>query len=156
MLDEKEAVLKVDPRQLDTLLHPNFDAKALKEAQAVASGLPASPGAAAGGVYFTAEDAAAAGKAGKDVILVREETTPEDIEGMDLARGILTARGGMTSHAAVVARGMGRPAVVGCHALHINEENKTMTINGKIYHEGDPLSMDGTTGHTFTLGLSPP
>ncbi|MGI6634547.1 MAG: pyruvate, phosphate dikinase [Christensenellales bacterium] len=154
MLDEKEALLKVDPRQLDTLLHPNFDAKALKEAQAVASGLPASPGAAAGGVYFTAEDAAAAGKAGKDVILVREETTPEDIEGMDLARGILTARGGMTSHAAVVARGMGRPAVVGCHALHINEENKTMTINGKIYHEGDPLSMDGTTGHIYA-GLIP-
>ncbi len=154
MLDTKAALLKVDPRQLDTLLHPNFDAKALKNATPVATGLPASPGAAAGEVYFTADDAAAAGKAGKDVILVRDETTPEDIEGMDLARGILTARGGMTSHAAVVARGMGRPAVVGCTALHINEHNKTLTVNGKVFKEGDNVSLDGTTGNVY-VGLIP-
>ncbi|NLB39580.1 MAG: pyruvate, phosphate dikinase, partial [Clostridiales bacterium] len=154
MLDTKAALLKVDPRQLDTLLHPNFDAKALKNATPVATGLPASPGAAAGEVYFTADDAAAAGKAGKDVILVRDETTPEDIEGMDLARGILTARGGMTSHAAVVARGMGRPAVVGCTALHINEHNKTLTVNGKVFKEGDNVSLDGATGNVYA-GLIP-
>ncbi|MDD4133481.1 MAG: pyruvate, phosphate dikinase, partial [Eubacteriales bacterium] len=112
-LTEEEAVLKVDPRQLDTLLHPNFDAAALGKAEIIASGLPASPGAGSGLVYFTAKDAAKAARDGKAVVLVREETTPEDIEGMDLSKAILTARGGMTSHAAVVARGMGRPAVVG-------------------------------------------
>ena len=154
MLDTKGALLKVDPRQLDTLLHPNFDTKAVKSAQPVATGLPASPGAAAGQVYFTADDAAAAAKSGKTVLLVRDETTPEDIEGMDLAKGILTARGGMTSHAAVVARGMGRPAVVGCSALHINEEKKTLTVGDKVFHEGDEMSLDGTTGHVYA-GLIP-
>ena len=154
MITEEEAVLKVEPRQLDTLLHPNFDANALKTAENIATGLPASPGAAAGELYFTAHEAAAAGKAGKSVILLRDETTPEDIEGMDLARGILTARGGMTSHAAVVARGMGRPAVVGCGALIINEEKKTLTVGGKTYHEGDNVSLDGSTGKVYA-GLVP-
>ncbi|NLO84412.1 MAG: pyruvate, phosphate dikinase [Clostridiales bacterium] len=146
MLTPEQAVLKVEPKQLDTLLHPNFDADAIKAAKPVAKGLPASPGAAAGKVYFTAADAAAAGKAGLPVILVREETTPEDIEGMDYSKGILTARGGMTSHAAVVARGMGRAAVVGCHELEIDEHNKTLTVNGKVFVEGDNVSLDGSTG----------
>ncbi len=149
-----EAVMKVDPKQLETLLHPNFDTDALKAAMCVATGLPASPGAASGGLYFTAVDAAAAGKDGKDVILVREETTPEDIEGMDLSKGILTARGGMTSHAAVVARGMGRAAVVGCEALQINEKKKTLTVGDKVFREGDPVSIDGSTGNVYE-GLIP-
>lgn len=149
MLSEDEAVLKVEPKQLETLLHPNFDLKAIEAAKAIAEGLPASPGAAAGGVYFTAAAAAKAGKAGKSVILVREETTPEDIEGMDLSKGILTERGGMTSHAAVVARGMGRAAVVGCKDLHINEEAKTLTVHGLVFHEGDPISLDGTSGKVY-------
>ncbi len=148
-LTEEEAVLKVDPKQLDTLLHPNFDEAALKAATLVTGGLPASPGAAAGALYFTADDAAKAGKEGKAVILVREETTPEDIEGMDLARGILTARGGMTSHAAVVARGMGRPAVVGAGSLLIDDVKKTMTVNGKVYNEGDNVSLDGSSGKVY-------
>ena len=155
LITEEEAVLKVDPRQLDTLLHPNFDAKAIKAATPVASGLPASPGAGAGQVYFTAHDAAKAAKEGKAVILAREETTPEDIEGMDLSRAILTARGGMTSHAAVVARGMGRPAVVGCHDLFMDEENKRMvTTSGEVFNEGDTISVDGTTGKVYR-GLIP-
>jgi pyruvate, orthophosphate dikinase len=149
MLTQDEAVLKVDPKQLDALLHPNFDSAALKKTAVIAKGLPASPGAANGGIYFTAAEAAAAGRAHKKVILVREETTPEDIEGMDFSQGILTQRGGMTSHAAVVARGMGRAAVVGCSDLHINEEKKTLTIGGKVYHEGDPLSLDGSTGNIY-------
>ncbi len=154
-LTEEEAVLKVDPRQLDTLLHPNFDEAALKKAEVIAAGLPASPGAGAGQVYFTAHEAAKAAKDGKNVILVREETTPEDIEGMDLSRAILTARGGMTSHAAVVARGMGRPAVVGCHDIFIDEEKKLMTTNkGQVFHEGDPISLDGGTGKVYK-GLVP-
>ncbi|NLA54638.1 MAG: pyruvate, phosphate dikinase, partial [Clostridiales bacterium] len=135
--------------QLDTLLHPNFDEETLKSAQVITTALPASPGAAAGALYFTAADAAKAGKEGKDVILVREETTPEDIEGMDMARGILTARGGMTSHAAVVARGMGRPAIVGAGALQIDDVKKTMTVNGKTYSEGDEVSLDGTSGKVY-------
>ena len=154
MISEEEAVLKVDPRQLETLLHPNFITEELKKAQPVAEGLPASPGAAAGGVYFSAHEAAQAGKEGKAVILVREETTPEDIEGMDLARGILTARGGMTSHAAVVARGMGRPAVVGCHDLVIHEDEKVLKVGDVVFHEGDPMSLDGTTGKVYK-GLIP-
>ena len=155
LLSKEEAVLKVDPRQLDTLLHPNFDEKALKAAKPFVSGLPASPGAGAGEVYFTAHDAAQAAKAGKNVVLVREETTPEDIEGMDLSRAILTARGGMTSHAAVVARGMGRPAVVGCHDIFIDDEAKKMTtISGEVFHEGDTISLDGTTGKVYR-GLIP-
>ena len=149
VLTEEEAVLKVEPKQLDTLLHPNFDAAAIKAAKAIATGLPASPGAAYGEVCFTAEDAVAQAKAGKKVLLVRNETTPEDIEGMDLAQGILTARGGMTSHAAVVARGMGRCAVVGCGALRINETEKTMTVDGKVYREGEFLSIDGSTGKVY-------
>ncbi len=149
MLTTDEAVLKVEPKQLDALLHPAFEAAALKKAAVIAKGLPASPGAAAGQVYFTAEAAASAGRAGIAAILVREETTPEDIEGMDLSKGILTARGGMTSHAAVVARGMGRAAVVGCGELHINEEKKTLTVGGKVYKEGDNLSLDGSTGNVY-------
>ena len=154
MLSEEEAVLKVEPKQLETLLHPNFDVNALKTATAIATGLPASPGAGAGGLYFTAADAAKAGKAGKNVILVREETTPEDIEGMDYASAILTARGCMTCHAAVVARVMGRAAVVGCGVLHINDADKTLSVNGKVYHEGDPVSVDGGTGNVYE-GLLP-
>ncbi len=149
MLTPEEAVLKVEPKQLDTLLHPNFDTDALKKANVIATGLPASPGAAAGKVYFTAADAADAGRNGIAAILVREETTPEDIEGMDFSRGILTARGGMTSHAAVVARGMGRAAVVGCGELRINEAAKTLTVGGKVYHEGDEISLDGSTGKVY-------
>ncbi|NLO14180.1 MAG: pyruvate, phosphate dikinase, partial [Clostridiales bacterium] len=149
-LTEEEAVLKVDPRQLDTLLHPNFDAAALGKAEIIASGLPASPGAGSGLVYFTAKDAAKAARDGKAVVLVREETTPEDIEGMDLSKAILTARGGMTSHAAVVARGMGRPAVVGCHDIVISEEKKMMTTTkGQVFREGDPISLDGGTGKVY-------
>ncbi|HNW86467.1 MAG TPA: pyruvate, phosphate dikinase, partial [Candidatus Limiplasma sp.] len=148
-LTTDEAVLKVEPKQLDTLLHPNFDPAAIKKATAIAKGLPASPGAAAGKVYFTASDAADAGRSGIAVVLVREETTPEDIEGMDLSKGILTARGGMTSHAAVVARGMGRAAVVGCGELHIDEDKKTLTVGDKVYHEGDDISIDGSTGNVY-------
>ncbi len=155
LLSHEDAVLKVDPRQLDTLLHPNFDGKALKAAAPFAAGLPASPGAGAGEVYFTAHAAAKAAKAGRHVVLVREETTPEDIEGMDLSKAILTARGGMTSHAAVVARGMGRPAVVGCHDIFIDEEAGKMTsTSGEVFHEGDPISVDGTTGKVYR-GLIP-
>ena len=149
MLTTEEAVLKVEPRQLDALLHPNFEDAAIKKAQVIAKGLPASPGAAAGQLYFTADAAANAGRAGISAILVREETTPEDIEGMDLSKGILTARGGMTSHAAVVARGMGRAAVVGCGELRINETAKTMTVGDAVYREGDNLSLDGSTGHVY-------
>ena len=149
MLTPQEAVLKVEPRQLDSLLHPNFEDSALQKAQVIAKGLPASPGAAAGQVYFTANAAADAGRAGIAAILVREETTPEDIEGMDLSKGILTARGGMTSHAAVVARGMGRAAVVGCGELRINEAAKTLTVGDKVYHEGDNLSLNGSTGNIY-------
>ena len=149
MLTTDEAVLKVEPKQLDTLLHPNFDPIAMKKATAIAKGLPASPGAAAGKIYFTAESAANAGRSGIAVVLVREETTPEDIEGMDLSKGILTCRGGMTSHAAVVARGMGRPAVVGCGELHISEAAKTLTVGDKVYHEGDDISIDGATGNVY-------
>ena len=137
VLSEEEAVLKVEPKQLDTLLHPNFDAAAVKKAPVIAKGLPASPGAATGGIYFTADEAAEHGKNKEKVILVRRETTPEDIEGMDFSQGILTVFGGMTSHAAVVARGMGRAAVVGCGALKIDEEAKTLTVGDKVYHEGD-------------------
>ena len=149
-LSKEEAVLKVEPKQLDTLLHPNFDTKVLKNEKPIASGLPASPGAGSGLVYFTAHEAAVAAKSGKAVILVREETTPEDIEGMNLSKAILTARGGMTSHAAVVARGMGRPAVVGCHDLFIDEEKKQMTTSGgDMFNEGDPISVDGSTGKVY-------
>ena len=149
VLSEEEAVLKVEPKQLDTLLHPNFDAAAVKKAPVIAKGLPASPGAATGGIYFTADEAAEHGKNKEKVILVRRETTPEDIEGMDFSQGILTVFGGMTSHAAVVARGMGRAAVVGCGALKIDEEAKTLTVGDKEYHEGDFISLDGSTGNVY-------
>ena len=149
MLSEEEAVLKVEPQQLDTLLHPNFDQKELKSAPVIAKGLPASPGSATGAIYFTADVAAAHGKAGEAVILVRKETTPADIEGMDFSKGILTVLGGMTSHAAVVARGMGRAAVVGCGELRIDEAAKTLTVAGKVYNEGDFISLDGSTGNVY-------
>ncbi len=150
MIDEKQAVLMIDPRNLDTLLHPQFDAKALKTAQAVAKALGASPGAACGKVVFTAEDAKVWNEKGEKVILVRLETSPEDIEGMKASQGILTARGGMTSHAAVVARGMGTCCVSGCSAItNFNEDNKTFVLAGKTYHEGDVISLDGSTGNIY-------
>lgn len=149
MLTEEEAVMKVDPKQLDAILHPNFDQKALAAAKVIAKGLPASPGAAAGKVYFTAEDAKAAKERGERVILVRLETSPEDIEGMAAAKGILTVRGGMTSHAAVVARGMGTCCVAGCGELKINEEEGFFTVGGVRYNEGDYISLDGSTGNVY-------
>ena len=149
MRTEEEAVLMIDPRNLDTLLHPQFDADALKKATPAGKGLGASPGAACGKVVFTAEDAAVQGIGGKGekVVLVRLETSPEDITGMKAAQGILTVRGGMTSHAAVVARGMGTCCVSGCGEIIMNEEKKEFTLAGKTYHEGDIISIDGTTGN---------
>ena len=149
MITTDEAILKVEPKQLDSLLHPQFDAVALKKAKEIAMGLAASPGAACGMVYFTAEEATAAAKTGKKVVLVRLETSPEDIEGMAHAQGILTARGGMTSHAAVVARGMGTCCVSGCGAIKMNEEAKTFELSGKTYKEGDWISIDGSTGNIY-------
>ena len=151
MRTEEEAVLMIDPRNLDTLLHPQFDAKALKAATPIGKGLGASPGAACGKVVFTAEDAAIQGIGGKGekVVLVRLETSPEDITGMKAAQGILTVRGGMTSHAAVVARGMGTCCVSGCGEIAMNEEKKEFTLAGKTYHEGDIISIDGTTGNIY-------
>ena len=151
MRTEEEAVLMIDPRNLDTLLHPQFDAAALKKATPAGKGLGASPGAACGKVVFTAEDAAAQGIGGKGekVVLVRLETSPEDITGMKAAQGILTVRGGMTSHAAVVARGMGTCCVSGCGEIIMNEEKKEFTLAGKTYHEGDIISIDGTTGNIY-------
>ncbi len=146
---EQEAVLMIDPRNLDTLLHPQFDAKALKAANPVGKGLGASPGAACGQVVFSAEDAEAWNNAGKKVVLVRLETSPEDITGMKAAQGILTVRGGMTSHAAVVARGMGKCCVSGCGEIAMDEENKKFTLAGKTYVEGDYISIDGSTGKIF-------
>ncbi len=149
MLTEEEAVLKVEPKQLDQLLHPAFDSAALKKAKVVATGLPASPGAAAGRVYFNAEDVKAASLRGERVILVRLETSPEDIEGMALAQGILTCRGGMTSHAAVVARGMGTCCIAGCGEIKMNEEEKYFTVAGLTIKEGDYISLDGSTGKVY-------
>lgn len=148
-LQKEEALLKVDPKQLDTLLHPNFDEKELKAAEVIATGLPASPGAACGRVYFTAEEAKIHHEKGEKVILVRLETSPEDIEGMVAAEGILTARGGMTSHAAVVARGMGTCCVAGCSEITINEKEKYFHAAGKSYKEGDYISLDGSTGKVY-------
>ncbi|MFV3011750.1 pyruvate, phosphate dikinase [Clostridium botulinum] len=148
-LQKEEALLKVDPKQLDTLLHPNFDEKELKAAEIIATGLPASPGAACGRVYFTAEEAKIHHEKGEKVILVRLETSPEDIEGMVAAEGILTARGGMTSHAAVVARGMGTCCVAGCSEITINEKEKYFHAAGKSYKEGDYISLDGSTGRVY-------
>jgi pyruvate,orthophosphate dikinase len=148
-ISKDEAIMKVDPKQLDALLHPQFEPKALKSAVVMAKGLPASPGAAFGKVYFTAEDAVNAHKDGTKVILVRLETSPEDIEGMDAANGILTVRGGMTSHAAVVARGMGRCCVAGCGDIKINEHSKYFTVGDIKISEGDFISLDGSTGNVY-------
>ena len=148
-LTKEEALLKIDPKQLDALLHPTFDPEVLKKAKPVARGLAASPGAACGKIYFTAEEAKAAADGGEKVVLVRLETSPEDIEGMYASEGILTARGGMTSHAAVVARGMGTCCVAGCGEIAISEKNKTMSADGKVYKEGDYISLDGSTGNVY-------
>ena len=149
LITKEEAILKVEPKQLDQLLHPMFDPEALKAAKPIGKGLPASPGAGAGKVYFTAEEAKAAAATGERVVLVRLETSPEDIEGMAAAEGILTVRGGMTSHAAVVARGMGRCCVSGCEAIKMNEAEKTFTLGGKTFKEGDYISLDGSTGNIY-------
>ena len=149
MIDEEEAVLRVEPKQLDSLLHPQFDAEAVKKAEVVGKGLAASPGAACGKVVFTAEDAKEWHERGEKVVLVRLETSPEDIEGMQVAQGILTVRGGMTSHAAVVARGMGTCCVSGCGEISVDYDNKLFTLAGKTYHEGDYISIDGSTGNIY-------
>ena len=156
MIDEKEALLQIDAKTLDMLLHPTFDAKALKDADknnVVGKGIAASPGAAAGTIVFTPEDAVELGKAGKNVILVRLETSPEDIEGMKYAKGILTVRGGQTSHAAVVARGMGTCCVSGCGDIKMHEEEKYFELAGKIFREGDDLSLDGSTGKIYDIAI---
>ncbi|NCC47164.1 MAG: pyruvate, phosphate dikinase, partial [Bacteroidia bacterium] len=149
MITEQEALMQIDPKSLDSLLHPQFDATALKNAKPIAQALAASPGAACGKIVFTAEDAIERGKNKEKVILVRLETSPEDIEGMHYAQGVLTVRGGMTSHAAVVARGMGTCCVSGCGDIKMNEENKTFKLFGKTYKEGDELSLDGSTGKIY-------
>ncbi len=149
MIDEKKAVSMIDPRNLDTLLHPQFDPAALKKATPIATALPASPGAACGKIVFTADDAKEWAARGEKVCLVRLETSPEDIEGMVASQGILTVRGGMTSHAAVVARGMGTCCVSGCGAIKMDEENKKFELDGKVYHEGDWISLDGSTGNIY-------
>ena len=152
MITEQEALMQIDAKSLDMLLHPQFDPKALKEADknnVVGKGIAASPGAAAGKIVFTAEDAVEQGKKGEKVVLVRLETSPEDIEGMKFAQGILTVRGGQTSHAAVVARGMGTCCVSGCGDIKMDEENKQFTLKGKVYKEGDVLSLDGSTGNIY-------
>jgi len=154
MRTPEEAVLMIDPRNLDTLLHPQFDAKALKSATPIGKGLGASPGAACGQIVFSAEDAKEWKQAGKKVVLVRLETSPEDIEGMKASQGILTVRGGMTSHAAVVARGMGTCCVSGCGDIKMDEENKKFELAGKVFHEGDEISIDGSTGNIYD-GLIP-
>ena len=153
MISKAEAVCMVDPKQLDALLHPQFDAKALKAAKPVGAALPASPGAACGRIVFTAEDATEWAKRGEKVVLVRLETSPEDIEGMHYAQGILTVRGGMTSHAAVVARGMGTCCVSGCGDIKMDEANKCFTLAGRTYVEGDYISLDGTTGNIYGEAL---
>ena len=149
MIDEKQAVLMIDPRNLDTLLHPQFDAEALAKANPIGKGLGASPGAACGKIVFNADDAIEWKNRGEKVVLVRLETSPEDITGMKAAQGILTVRGGMTSHAAVVARGMGTCCVSGCGEIAMDEENKKFTLGGKTFHEGDPISIDGSTGKIY-------
>ena len=151
MITEEEALMQIDAKSLDMLLHPQFDPEALKKAQPVGKGIAASPGAAAGAIVFSAEDAVAHGKRGEKVVLVRLETSPEDIEGMKYAQGILTVRGGQTSHAAVVARGMGTCCVSGCGDIKMDEENKCFTLQGKTYRELDPLSLDGSTGNIYDV-----
>ncbi|MCC8195566.1 MAG: pyruvate, phosphate dikinase [Ruminococcus sp.] len=149
MITEEEALMQIDAKSLDMLLHPTFDPAALKKAKPVGKGIAASPGAAAGTIVFTAEDAVEHGKNKEKVVLVRLETSPEDIEGMKYSQGILTVRGGQTSHAAVVARGMGTCCVSGCGDIKMDEENKQFTLAGKVYHEGDPISLDGSTGNIY-------
>ena len=149
MIDEKKAVAMIEPRSLDTLLHPQFDTEVLKKTPVIGKALPASPGAACGKIVFSAEDAKAWKERGEKVVLVRLETSPEDIEGMKASQGILTVRGGMTSHAAVVARGMGKCCVSGCGDIKMDEENKQFELSGKVYHEGDWLSIDGSTGNIY-------
>ena len=149
MISEEEALMQIDAKSLDMLLHPTFDTAALKKAEAIAKGIAASPGAAAGTIVFTAEDAVEHGKKGEKVVLVRLETSPEDIEGMKYSQGILTVRGGQTSHAAVVARGMGTCCVSGCGDIKMDEENKCFTLKGKTFHEGDVRSLDGSTGNIY-------
>lgn len=149
LITTDEALMKVEPKQLDQLLHPAFDKALLKAAKPIGKGLPASPGAGAGKIYFTAEDAQAAAAKGERVVLVRLETSPEDIEGMAVAEGILTVRGGMTSHAAVVARGMGRCCVSGCEEIRMDEENKVFTLGDREFREGDYISIDGSTGNIY-------
>ncbi len=149
MLSKEEAILKVEPKQLDSLLHPTFEATSLKNTKAIAKGLPASPGAACGKVAFTAEEAKERAEKGEKVVLVRLETSPEDIEGMIAAEGILTVRGGMTSHAAVVARGMGTCCVAGCGELKVDEEKRTLEVGGKVYTDKDYISIDGSTGNIY-------
>ena len=151
MITEEEALMQIDAKSLDMLLHPQFDPEALKKAQPVGKGIAASPGAAAGAIVFSAEDAVAHSKRGEKVVLVRLETSPEDIEGMKYAQGILTVRGGQTSHAAVVARGMGTCCVSGCGDIKMDEENKCFTLQGKTYRELDPLSLDGSTGNIYDV-----
>ena len=148
-INPEEAVLRIEAKSLDQLLHPTFDPEALKQGNVIGQALPASPGAAAGKVYFTAQEAKNAHEKGERVILVRLETSPEDIEGMHAAEGILTVRGGMTSHAAVVARGMGTCCVSGCGDISINEEDKVFELGGHVYHEGDYISLDGSTGKIY-------
>lgn len=150
IIDKKEAIMRIEPNQLDQLLHPTFEEKSLKEANIIAKGLPASPGAACGKVYFNAEEAVEVAKKGEEVILVRLETSPEDIEGMVLSQGVLTARGGMTSHAAVVVRGMGKCCVAGCSEIKVDEYNKEIrTINDVVIKEGEYISIDGSTGFVY-------
>ena len=148
-IDKKTAVMRIEPAQIDQLLHPMFDDAELKKATQLAKGLPASPGAATGKIYFTAAEAVTASENGEKTILVRLETSPEDLAGMVVAEGILTARGGMTSHAAVVARGMGKCCVAGCSSLNVDEDKKTVEVDGKVFKEGDKISLDGSTGTVY-------
>ena len=153
LIDKETAILRIEPDQINQLLHPTFDSAELATATAVAKGLPASPGAACGEIVFSADDAAEAAALGKKVVLVREETSPEDLAGMVAAQGILTARGGMTSHAAVVARGMGKCCVAGCSEVTVHESSKKMVVNGKEYHEGDVISINGTDGSVYDVAI---
>lgn len=150
LISKEEALMRIDPKQLDQLLHPTFNSQAVDEAEVLATGLPASPGAASGKVYFSAENAMQAANSGEKVILVRQETSPEDIEGMYVAQGILTARGGMTSHAAVVARGIGKCCVAGTSAIRVNEQKKEFAVDNKVYQEGEYISLDGNTGKVYS------
>jgi pyruvate,orthophosphate dikinase len=149
LISQEEAIMRIQPSTLDQLLHPTFDSKTMDAVKELTKGLPASPGAATGKVYFTAKEAVAATKNGESVILVRKETSPEDIEGMNVAKGILTARGGMTSHAAVVARGMGKCCVAGCDEVKVDEENRQFSIRGEVFEEGSEISLDGSTGKVY-------